>query len=346
MLIVADDLTGAADSAGAFAAAGHSTVVVLGGPASVLSSEVANAGVVAVDTNGRMLEEDDAFMATATAVRASPHRPVFVKIDSTLRGHVRASVLAVLSALETPPKHVVICPAFPALGRTVVDACVHVDGEPLADGSLRDALRGFPADAGLFIPVVRTDEDLAAVVRRMHDPARPGDTLWVGSAGLARHLVGFADAPPASTTVALTDADRIAIVAGSQHERTMAQLARLDGATQRATNSQVFRVDPNDRDFVDQIVPTLRKVDGLVLTGGQTARMVLDALGIHQLTVGGEVEIGMPWATAILDHDGEQRSITLVTKAGGFGDEAALVTAAEFLYRGGPPGTIRDPTPV
>lgn len=345
MLIVADDLTGAADSAGAFARAGHSTVVVLGGPAASGSTEVANAGVVAIDTNGRMLDENDAFLATATAVRASQHRPVFVKIDSTLRGHIRASVLAVLSALETPPKQVVICPAFPARGRTVVDACVHVDGEPLPDGSLRDALRGFPANAGLFIPAVRTDEDLAAVVKRMHDPDHPGDTLWVGSAGLARHLVALAPAPTPPTMVALTDANRIAVVVGSQHARTLAQLATFDVGAQRSTNSQVFRIDPRDQEFVDQIVPTLLKVDGLVLTGGQTARLVLDALGIGQLTVGGEVEVGMPWATAVIDHDGAAHPITVVTKAGGFGDDAALLAAAEFLYRGGPPGTTRDPGP-
>ena len=346
MLIVADDLTGAADCAGVFATAGHCTVVVLGGPGSDLSPEVANAGVVAVDTNGRLLDAEDAFLATANAVRSSPHRPVFVKIDSTLRGHIRATVLAVLSALETAPSHVVICPAFPALGRTVVDACVHVDGEPLADGSLRNALRGFPANAGLFIPAVRTDDDLATVVKRFHDPAHPSDTLWVGSAGLARHLVGLADTPAASTSIEMTDANRIAVVAGSQHDRTMAQLARLDGAAQRSTNSQVFRVDPSDQDFLDQILPTLRKVDGLILTGGQTARMVLDGLAVKHITIGGEVEIGMPWATAMIPVDEAHQPVTLVTKAGGFGDDTALVTAAEFLYRGGPPGTTRDPDRV
>jgi uncharacterized protein YgbK (DUF1537 family) len=336
VLIVADDLTGAADSAGAFAAAGLSAVVVLSESGPAASGEATNADVVSIDTNGRSLDEDGAFLATATAVRASAHRPVFVKIDSTLRGHVRSTVLAVLSALQTPPKRVVVCPAFPALGRTVVDAEVHVDGVPIMDGNLREVLRGFPADAGLFIPAVRSDEDLAAVVHRMHDPDHPADTLWVGSAGLAHHLAPHQRALTTSAhrgvTVERAAASRIAVVVGSQHERTIAQLAALDIAAQTATNSQVFRIDPSDQEFIEQILPTLLKADALVLTGGRTARAVLDALGVKHLTVGGEVEIGMPWATAVVATEDGSHPIALITKAGGFGDELALRRAAEFLY--------------
>ena len=78
MLIVADDLTGAADAAGAFAAAGHPCVVVLDGGTAAAPELATNASIVAVDTNGRMLAEDDAFLATASAVRVHPQRPVFV----------------------------------------------------------------------------------------------------------------------------------------------------------------------------------------------------------------------------------------------------------------------------
>ena len=336
MLIVADDLTGAADSAGAFAAAGLSAVVVLSESGAGASGEATNAGIVSIDTNGRNLDEDDAFLATATAVSAAAHRPVFVKIDSTLRGHVRSTVLAVLSALQTPPKRVVVCPAFPALGRTVIDAEVHVDGVPIEGGNLRDVLRGFPAGAGLFIPAVRTDEDLAAVVHRMHDHDHPADTLWVGSAGLAHHLAPHQRQLTASAhmgvTVARSAATRIAVVVGSQHEQTLAQLAALDIAAQTATNSQVFRIDPHDQGFIAQILPTLLKADALVLTGGHTARVVLDALGVQQFTVGGEIMIGMPWSTAVVGIGDGSHPISIVTKAGGFGDDLALRRAAEFLY--------------
>lgn len=327
MLIVADDLTGAADAAGAFAAAGHPCVVVLDGGVAAAPELATNASIVAVDTNGRMLGEDDAFLATASAVRVHPQRPVFVKIDSTLRGHVRATIMAVLSALETRPARVVVCPAFPARGRTVVDGHVHVDGELIAAGSLRAALSGFPSTAGLFVPTVRTDDDIAGLVRNMQRTA-PDGVLWVGSAGLARHLAHLVDAPPRTTPIPRAPATRIAVVVGSQHEASGRQVAAMDAGFQQRMHTQVFTIDPRDEAFVGHVVTTLRKVDGLVLTGGHTARVVLDALGIASFTVGGEVEPGIPWATVT------EPAISLVTKAGGFGDDQALRRAVEFLHRG------------
>ncbi len=332
MLIVADDLTGAADAAGAFATAGHPCVVVLDGGTSAAPDQATNASIVAVDTNGRMLSEDDAFLATASAVRAHPQRPVFVKIDSTLRGHVRASIMAVLSALETRPARVVVCPAFPARARTVVDAHVHVDGEPIADGSLRAALSGFPPTAGLFIPAARNDDEIAGVVRNVHRADQPDAVLWVGSAGLAAHLARLVSAPARVEPMPRPPANRIAVVVGSQHEAAMRQLGSLDSRFQRQMHTQVFHIDPRDDAFVAQIVPTLRKVDGLVLTGGHTARVVLDALGITSFTVGGEVEPGIPWAT-VTEPATSLVAQSLVTKAGGFGDDEALRRAVEFLRR-------------
>jgi uncharacterized protein YgbK (DUF1537 family) len=327
VLIVADDLTGAADAAGAFAAAGHPCVVVLDGRTAAAPELATNASVVAVDTNGRLLSEEDAFLATASAVRVHPQRPVFVKIDSTLRGHVRGAITAVLSVLETRPTRVVVCPAFPARGRTVVDAHVHVDGEPITDGSLRAALSGFPSTAGLFVPTARSDEDLAGLVRNVHRPDQPDAVLWVGSAGLARHLAQRIDAPARTEPISRAPAQRIAVVVGSQHEATRRQVAALDAAFRQRMHTQVFDIDPRDDEFVAHVVTTLRKVDGLVLTGGHTARVVLDALGIASFTVGGEVEPGIPWATVA------EPAISLITKAGGFGDDDSLRRAVEFLHR-------------
>ena len=327
MLIVADDLTGAADAAGAFAAAGHPCVVVLDGHTPAALDLVTNASIVAVDTNGRMLSEDDAFVVTASAVLAHPQRPVFVKIDSTLRGHVRAGIMAVLSALETRPDRVVVCPAFPARGRTVVDAHVHVDGDPIENGSLRAALAGFPPTAGLFVPAARSDEDISGMVRNVHRSDRPDAVLWVGSAGLARHVAELLNPPPRRQPIARHAAQRIAVVVGSQNEATARQVAALDRDFQQRVRAQVFTIDPRDAEFVAQVATSLRKVDGLVLTGGHTARVVLDALGIASFTVGGEVEPGIPWATV------DEPAISLVTKAGGFGDDDALRRAVEFLHR-------------
>ena len=136
MLIVADDLTGAADAAGAFARWGHDCRVNLrvdtGGSASVL----------AIDTDSRAMSASDAAGVTAEAVRRHPGRQLMIKIDSTMRGHVRATVDAAASAMHRMPRRVIVCPAFPAFGRTVVDGVVYSGGEPLATGQLRKVFSG------------------------------------------------------------------------------------------------------------------------------------------------------------------------------------------------------------
>jgi len=48
-------------------------------------------------------------------------------------------------------------------------------------------------------------------------------------------------------------------------------------------------------------------------------------LGCKQLRLGGEVEAGMPWSVADIG--------TLVTKAGGFGREAALMNGLNWLTK-------------
>ena len=329
MLIVADDLTGAADTAGAFAAAGHRCVVVLDRSTPVF---LPNSTVVALDTDTRAMSERDAFDVTGAVVRSYPGRSLYIKIDSTVRGHIRATVLAAVSALRgtvEEPARVVVCPAFPALGRTVANGTALLDREPLPDGDLREMLADVALATELIVPDASTDPELAALVRALHDPARPSATLWVGSAGLARHLADHiakvstvsADASGELSRLHRPAAARVVVVVGSQHERAAAQVARLRADT------RVVRIDPREPTHIEEIMPVLRDADGLVLTGGHTAHIVLDALGISRFAVSGEVTTGMPWATAI----SSGRLISIVTKAGGFGDEMALRRAVDFL---------------
>lgn len=69
-------------------------------------------------------------------------------------------------------------------------------------------------------------------------------------------------------------------------------------------------------------------VASLVLTGGDTAAMVLRALGAESIEVLGEVVAGVPWGRV---SGGLADGRFVVTKSGGFGDEMALVEAVKFL---------------
>jgi uncharacterized protein YgbK (DUF1537 family) len=216
VLIVADDLTGAMDSAGPFAGIGVETWVVAA-PMQCDPATIARARVVSVNTDSRHLPAVQA----ATRVREIVRRlgpgafdVVVKKIDSTLRGNVVAEILALL---ETSGRRAaVVAAAFPAQGRTVKGGVVHVNGVPLAETAFaRDALSPPPlaplqqvfaeARPGLGVAIAgatddfssqsniriwiadgATDADLAATVSAVQ--GRVGELLLAGSAGITKQL--------------------------------------------------------------------------------------------------------------------------------------------------------------
>src|SRR5579864_3088761 len=117
MLILADDLTGAADCGVACACAGLEA----------LNEHAcsADAEVLSVDTDTRRMTPERAALEIDRFVRAcalDEDLLLFKKIDSTLRGHVAAEIAAVLGAYRSlhPGAGQVVAlmaPAFPAYGR-------------------------------------------------------------------------------------------------------------------------------------------------------------------------------------------------------------------------------------
>src|SRR5512138_664512 len=93
-VVIADDLTGAADCGSAFAAAGLRTFVAAGGGA--VPGDI---DAISIDVDTRRMEAGAAArLAGAAAERASALGPriLYKKIDSTLRGHVGAELAATL----------------------------------------------------------------------------------------------------------------------------------------------------------------------------------------------------------------------------------------------------------
>ena len=219
--IIADDLTGACDSAARAAMAGWRPLVL---PAGVLGgtgpdSADSETGLVVVSTATRNQPRDRAAKAVGEVARALLARgvfPCFKKIDSTLRGPWAAEVASLREVIEA--QVVAVAPAFPACGRIVRDGTVYADGELV--GALAPAL----AAAGIgdvLIQDAESDQELAAFVESVVQ--RRATVLWVGSAGLARFAFGQA---PAGEQVRRpqTAAARWLIVAGSTHAATLVQV--------------------------------------------------------------------------------------------------------------------------
>ncbi len=227
ILIIADDLSGAADCGMACAGSGLHTVVMLGN-----SVNPVDADVLSVDADTRGLDPKRAVWETAMLMRrymSSREQVVFKKLDSTLRGNVGAELAAVLTtqrSATTQQGHIVavLAPAFPANGRTTKQGKQLLNGKPLEEMEIwqRDGKQGssyIPAmleesgmrSAVLSLETIRSSngnlhqemtklaEGLDVLVcdaetdKDLQSIAKATVTLghstvWAGSAGLAYHL--------------------------------------------------------------------------------------------------------------------------------------------------------------
>ena len=158
-VIVADDLTGAADSSAALAALGLRVVIVpwphdddvraavatAGGRAGidVLVIETASRELDAVAAGRRLADVATALRDVTDGVAAAQERTdepwVVKKVDSVLRGPIAAEVGALRVGIGATTT--VVAPAFPRLGRTTVDGVQLVDGAPVGT-SPTDRVRG------------------------------------------------------------------------------------------------------------------------------------------------------------------------------------------------------------
>ncbi len=224
--VLADDLSGAAETAAVFML--RTTRILVALHATHTPAEVGGAGamVTIYDTDSRHLVSPAAAERVRDVLRlaASGANPaatgaggerVFKKIDSLLRGQLVAELVAVR---EFHPA-IVLAPALPAVGRVVRDGVVHVAGRRLDESGVWHAETGLPpADIAAAVAPLRTVLLSLAVVRSArltvalaeafatgsiavcdaetdHDLdlliqglAHRPDALLVGSAGLANAL--------------------------------------------------------------------------------------------------------------------------------------------------------------
>jgi uncharacterized protein YgbK (DUF1537 family) len=129
--IIADDLTGANDTAIQFAKHGMRSFVLWDFPRGRQVPDFAD--VVVVDTETRAASRREAYervREAAAGLKSLGVGRIYKKMDSTLRGNVGSEIRAV--ADEIRPDVTIIAPAFPRYGRTTVAGHQYVDGQPVS----------------------------------------------------------------------------------------------------------------------------------------------------------------------------------------------------------------------
>jgi uncharacterized protein YgbK (DUF1537 family) len=256
--IVADDLTGALDTAAPFASHGLDTWLALCDKA-VSRSAKGGAEVLAITTESRHLSPDESASRVADGFAVlHPLRPeiVFKKIDSLLRGNVGAEIVA--SLLATGRRHAIIAPSVPSQNRLMRDGTIYVNGLPLPtsgeggeyvempksphlpdlmDGSVALSVHISPAGywptlasgPGLhaYVADAAVESDLDALAEFVIQ--RSLDVLLVGASGFGRALArGIGDGlPPRQPDIS---PGMLLYVIGSRGQASAEQIAALRAA--------------------------------------------------------------------------------------------------------------------
>ena len=368
--IITDDFTSALDGTACFAERGWDTAVL------VRPDGTATAEVVSLDTDSREHPPALDHEAVANAANAWRDADVLtLQFDSTLRGRVARDCMTALAAsgrrklLIAPAfpsagrtvKH----------GRVLVDGVpVHQTAFgrdptlPVRESSIPALFQAHrmelkvarnAAQARTLLDThdavvvdARAERELDEIATSF---AGERDLLLAGSTGLLRALARVLARPPFTpdnhagrrdTAAAhVTPARRPWLVVGSLNPRSRRQLAiaRAQGridilATDEARLPANAAAQAELLELVLQVANAVRSgaCDGLVVTGGETARRIIDALPAVSLRVCREVMPGVPLA--------EVRTATgdfpMITKAGGFGDDEALVACINLLTKATP----------
>jgi D-threonate/D-erythronate kinase len=133
IVVIADDLSGAAELAGIAFARGYSAEVQREFDAAC------KAEVIAVDTDSRQLAPNLAAKRVelvARAVVAARPAWIYKKVDSVLRGNVQAEIEAVRQVIGT--SLAILISANPSRGRTIAGGRLLIDGVPLDRTAFRD----------------------------------------------------------------------------------------------------------------------------------------------------------------------------------------------------------------
>ncbi|MCU0519243.1 MAG: four-carbon acid sugar kinase family protein, partial [Anaerolineae bacterium] len=266
VVVIADDLTGAADSAAAFARQGFRTMVLWEG------TPLPEADVLVFTTESRHGSVEEAIRRVDEAARRFTTAPnireqawIYKKVDSTLRGHPGPELAALMAGLGAP--RVLVAPAFPAQGRVTRNGTQYVHGIPLAESAFGREVRtssvserfavGFARGAvhrlmlttirkgvaavaavlasteGIVVADAETDADLDNLTAGAH---LSNTRLLCGSAGLAgaltRTLTTHAGkaAQPAQQPKRRWVGESMLVVAASRHPQTVRQVETAEAS--------------------------------------------------------------------------------------------------------------------
>lgn len=252
IFIIADDLTGALDTAVQFSKRGACVHVCLGGTLRSISN-TPDVDVLVVDAELRHRSAGDALEETArlaTLSREAGIPNLYIKTDSGLRGNIGPALIGAMNAYEV--NYLAFVPAYPDMNR--ITLCgeqlangkpVHLSAfgedffEPVRSSQVASLLNGYPVQTALIprnehyapdaslrhvgIYDAQSNEDLAFIAHDLKAVNRL--TVTAGCAGFASALCTALGLDRGETTPPQYHAPLL-VICGSLHPISRAQIAQ------------------------------------------------------------------------------------------------------------------------
>lgn len=349
--LLADDLTGALDTAAAFAVRAGPIPVF---PPGHLPLRLPRSAAIATGLRERPERAaGDAMRSLASVLAPRPASLSYLKLDSLLRGHPAIEIAACVRA--APGRACIVAPAFPLYRRVTRRgrqyACdseePRLTGADLPAGlaaagvALSLVNPGDPLPPGASLWDAETEADLCHIAEA--GVARGAPILWCGSAGLAQALAGPFAPLPSPLALPLLG------LFGSNHPATTAQLAACLGHVHHLSDGgpegigavrsrlgaggialTTFALPPGISRAIAArriakalaaLLPALPRPASLLVVGGETLAAVCAALRTHHLEVRGALAPGVPCSHLM---GGLWDGLDLVSKSGAFGGPGLL----------------------
>jgi len=209
-LIVADDLSGACDTAVQFRKFGFKTLVL--NKQDVENGLIDRFDAVAVTTNSRDLQPNEAKQCVREICpfikRLNPVN-IYKKIDSTWRGNIGAELEVLLEELQL--SFAIVCSAYPENQRLGLGGYLLVDGQllhhtamakdpasPIKEGYLPDLLSSQTKLPVEYLPLKLIEEGASALQAFLISRIKSGPCLFVSDATEQAHLECLAGIPEAA----------------------------------------------------------------------------------------------------------------------------------------------------
>lgn len=366
IIVLADDLTGAAEVGALAHEAGLRVVIVTRVPRAPIDTDV-----LVLDTNTRLDPPGRAAARVkrrAARLRALPHSGVFKKTDSVLRGPVLAELSACAAAFGFT--RTLLGAGNPSLGRTIRDGRCYVDGRPLDQTPFaRDPHH--PARSAETLELLRasgradvfnckTTDSLPrlGIIVAEHagaaDTARwvlevNNDTLPAGGADFFRAWLGSRTPPRRRPSAGRNPVGPALLLHGTTAPLAGESALRFSGlrppsakrvalvlGQRRAATVSATPLTLNDPLAPAQIAKgfaalalALREAEAfrhLLIAGGATAATVLSALGWNHLSV---VRV---WGPGVVSLQPDAENITVTLKPGSYPWPAGILRLCPHLF--------------